>query len=161
MNMYIGLTLIVIIFFVLFFYNMKALVVDNNKKMFNFLLSLQEFPVFYEEGKNEKVKDNENVLFLLKEIKSLYTALESVQEKTLKQRELQSNLLRFRTFLEDVSEHLKSSKIINEDSSKQIEKIKNEFLKIKTRWTNSLTICFFIHVILFTGIFLLFVKQFT
>lgn len=160
MNMYIGLTLIVIIFFVLFFYNMKALVVDNNKKMFNFLLSLQEFPVFYEEGKNEKVKDTENVLFLLKEIKSLYTALESVQEKTLKQRELQSNLLRFRTFLEDVSEHLKSSKIINEDSSKQIENIKNEFLKIKTRWTNSLTICFFIHVILFTGIFLLFVKQF-
>lgn len=161
MNMYIGLTLIVIIFFVLFFYNMKALVVDNNKKMFNFLLSLQEFPVFYEEGKNEKIKDTENVLFLLKEIKSLYTALESVQEKTLKQRELQSNLLRFRTFLEDVSEHLKSSKIINEDSSKQIENIKNEFLKIKTRWTNSLTICFFIHVILFTGIFLLFVKQFT
>jgi len=160
MNMYIGLTLIVIIFFVLFFYNMKALVVDNNKKMFNFLLSLQEFPVFYEEGKNEKIKDTENVLFLLKEIKSLYTALESVQEKTLKQRELQSNLLRFRTFLEDVSEHLKSSKIINEDSSKQIENIKNEFLKIKTRWTNSLTICFFIHVILFTGIFLLFVKQF-
>lgn len=160
MNMYIGLTLIVIIFFVLFFYNMKALVVDNNKKMFNFLLSLQEFPVFYEEGKNEKVRDTENVLFLLKEIKSLYTALESVQEKTLKQRELQSNLLRFRTFLEDVSEHLKSSKIINEDSSKQIENIKNEFLKIKTRWTNSLTICFFIHVILFTGIFLLFVKQF-
>lgn len=160
MNMYIGLTLIVIIFFVLFFYNMKALVVDNNKKMFNFLLSLQEFPVFYEEGKNEKVKDTENVLFLLKEIKSLYTALESVQEKTLKQRELQSNLLRFRTFLEDLSEHLKSSKIINEDSSKQIENIKNEFLKIKTRWTNSLTICFFIHVILFTGIFLLFVKQF-
>jgi hypothetical protein len=161
MNMYIGLTLIVIIFFVLFFYNMKALVVDNNKKMFNFLLSLQEFPVFYEEGKNEKIKDTENVLFLLKEIKSLYTALESVQEKTLKQRELQSNLLKFRTFLEDVSEHLKSSKIINEDSSKQIENIKNEFLKIKTRWTNSLTICFFIHVILFTGIFLLFVKQFT
>lgn len=160
MNMYIGLTLIVIIFFVLFFYNMKALVVDNNKKMFNFLLSLQEFPVFYEEGKNEKIKDTENVLFLLKEIKSLYTALESVQEKTLKQRELQSNLLKFRTFLEDVSEHLKSSKIINEDSSKQIENIKNEFLKIKTRWTNSLTICFFIHVILFTGIFLLFVKQF-
>lgn len=160
MNMYIGLTLIVIIFFVLFFYNMKALVVDNNKKMFNFLLSLQEFPIFYEEGKNEKVKDTENVLFLLKEIKSLYTALESVQEKTLKQRELQSNLLRFRNFLEDVSEHLKSSKIINEDSSKQIENIKNEFLKIKTRWTNSLTICFFIHVILFTGIFLLFVKQF-
>lgn len=160
MNMYIGLTLIVIIFFVLFFYNMKALVVDNNKKMFNFLLSLQEFPVFYEEGKNEEIKDTENVLFLLKEIKSLYTALESVQEKTLKQRELQSNLLRFRTFLEDVSEHLKSSKIINEDSSKQIENIKNEFLKIKTRWTNSLTICFFIHVILFTGIFLLFVKQF-
>lgn len=160
MNMYIGLTLIVIIFFVLFFYNMKALVVDNNKKMFDFLLSLQEFPVFYEEGKNEKIKDTENVLFLLKEIKSLYTALESVQEKTLKQRELQSNLLRFRTFLEDVSEHLKSSKIINEDSSKQIENIKNEFLKIKTRWTNSLTICFFIHVILFTGIFLLFVKQF-
>ena len=160
MNMYIGLTLIVIIFFVLFFYNMKALVVDNNKKMFNFLLSLQEFPGFYEEGKNEKIKDTENVLFLLKEIKSLYTALESVQEKTLKQRELQSNLLRFRTFLEDVSEHLKSSKIINEDSSKQIENIKNEFLKIKTRWTNSLTICFFIHVILFTGIFLLFVKQF-
>ena len=160
MNMYIGLTLIVIIFFVLFFYNMKALVVDNNKKMFNFLLSLQEFPVFYEEGKNEKVRDTENVLFLLKEIKSLYTALESVQEKTLKQRELQSNLLRFRTFLEGVSEHLKSSKIINEDSSKQIENIKNEFLKIKTRWTNSLTICFFIHVILFTGIFLLFVKQF-
>lgn len=160
MNMYIGLTLIVIIFFVLFFYNMKALVVDNNKKMFNFLLSLQEFPVFYEEGKNEKVRDTENVLFLLKEIKSLYTALESVQEKTLKQRELQSNLLRFRNFLEDVSEHLKSSKIINEDSSKQIENIKNEFLKIKTRWTNSLTICFFIHVILFTGIFLLFVKQF-
>jgi len=139
---------------------MKALVVDNNKKMFNFLLSLQEFPVFYEEGKNEEIKDTENVLFLLKEIKSLYTALESVQEKTLKQRELQSNLLRFRTFLEDVSEHLKSSKIINEDSSKQIENIKNEFLKIKTRWTNSLTICFFIHVILFTGIFLLFVKQF-
>lgn len=160
MNMYTGLTLIVIIFFVLFFYNMKALVVDNNKKMFNFLLSLQEFPVFYEEGKNEEIKDTENVLFLLKEIKSLYTALESVQEKTLKQRELQSNLLRFRTFLEDVSEHLKSSKIINEDSSKQIENIKNEFLKIKTRWTNSLTICFFIHVILFTGIFLLFVKQF-
>lgn len=160
MNMYIGLTLIVIIFFVLFFYNMKALVVDNNKKMFNFLLSLQEFPVFYEEGKNEKIRDTENVLFLLKEIKSLYTALESVQEKTLKQRELQSNLLRFRNFLEDVSEHLKSSKIINEDSSKQIENIKNEFLKIKTRWTNSLTICFFIHVILFTGIFLLFVKQF-
>lgn len=160
MNMYIGLTLIVIIFFVLFFYNMKALVVDNNKKMFNFLLSLQEFPIFYEEGKNEKIKDTENVLFLLKEIKSLYTALESVQEKTLKQRELQSNLLRFRTFLEDVSEHLKSSKIINEDSSKQIENMKNEFLKIKTRWTNSLTICFFIHVILFTGIFLLFVKQF-
>lgn len=160
MNMYIGLTLIVIIFFVLFFYNMKALVVDNNKKMFNFLLSLQEFPVFYEEGKNEKVRDTENVLFLLKEIKSLYTALESIQEKTLKQRELQSNLLRFRNFLEDVSEHLKSSKIINEDSSKQIENIKNEFLKIKTRWTNSLTICFFIHVILFTGIFLLFVKQF-
>lgn len=160
MNMYIGLTLIVIIFFVLFFYNMKALVVDNNKKMFNFLLSLQEFPVFYEEGKNEKVRDTENVLFLLKEIKSLYTALESIQEKTLKQRELQSNLLRFRNFLEDVSEHLKSSKIINEDSSKQIENIKNEFLKIKTRWTNSLTICFFIHVILFTGIFLLFLKQF-
>lgn len=160
MNMYIGLTLIVIIFFVLFFYNMKALVVDNNKKMFNFLLSLQEFPVFYEEGKNEKVRDTENVLFLLKEIKSLYTALESVQEKTLKQRELQSNLLRFRNFLEDVSEHLKSSKIINEDSSKQIENIKNEFLKIKTRWTNALTICFFIHVILFTGIFLLFLKQF-
>lgn len=160
MNMYIGLTLIVIIFFVLFFYNMKALVVDNNKKMFDFLLSLQEFPVFYEEGKNEKIKDTENVLFLLKEIKSLYTALESIQEKTLKQRELQSNLLRFRTFLEDVSEHLKSSKIINEDSSKQIGNIKNEFLKIKTRWTNSLTICFFIHVILFTGIFLLFVKQF-
>lgn len=161
MNMYIGLTLIVIIFFVLFFYNMKALVVDNKKKMFNFLLSLQEFPVFYEEGKNEKAKDTENVLFLLKEIKSLYTTLESVQEKTLKQRELQSNLLVFKTFLEDISIHLKSNKIVNEESSIKIEKIKNDLLKIKTRWTNSLTICFFIHVILFTGIFLLFVKQFS
>lgn len=158
MNMYIGLVVIIICFFILFIHNMKNLIINHNKKIFDLLLSLKEFPVFYtDRGINKE--DLENIIVISQELELFDTALSDVKNKTEKQKELKNNIVLFKGFINEVSENLKLGKVIDSQSSEMIKNIKQDLWKIKKKWSSSLSMCFLIHTLLFTIVFLAYMHK--